>query len=61
MQELPNTHEGMAASLLNLLTTSNVQIPLAAVDQYIEIRSWLSAIAEGTLTVTETPKDGTDS
>lgn len=52
----PNSHEGMAAEIIRLFNQSNLQIPVAAAERFVEINQWLQAIAEGALTVTETPK-----
>lgn len=57
----PNSHEGIAAELLRMLTQSNIQIPVSAVDRFIEVKDWLLSIKEGTLTIVETPKDGLNS
>lgn len=57
----PNSHEGMADELVRLLTQSNIQIPVQAVDRFVEVKAWLMSIRDGNLTVVETPQDGLNS
>jgi len=49
------SHTGIATELLALLTQSNLQIPIAKVDDMKEILDWLEAIRDGALEVKEVP------
>lgn len=45
------THPDLAKSLLALITTTNLQIPAIKAREFVELTDWLSAIADGHLSV----------
>ena len=45
------THSEMAKSLLSVLLTSGLNVPVKDVENMVEIKAWLLSIADGNLVV----------
>lgn len=48
-----DSHAKIAQEIFDLLTKTGMSVPVRDVEKIVEIKSWLTSIAEGKLTLTE--------
>ncbi len=51
-----DSHSKIAQEIFNLITQTGMSVPVKDVEKMVEIKSWLTSIADGALIVTNKPE-----